>query len=58
MVHGRLDRSRSNWERRISSKLENDFEKLAEQQVKQILKKMQHKYKVDVGGFGENLRMM
>lgn len=38
-------------------KLENDFEKLAEQQVKQVLDKMQHKHKMDVGGFVENLRI-
>lgn len=38
-------------------KLENEFKKIAEQQVKQVLDKMQHKYKVDVGGFGEKLRI-
>ena len=31
--------------------------KIAEQQVKQVLDKMQHKYKVDIGGFGEKLRI-
>ncbi|MET3939831.1 spore germination protein [Paenibacillus sp. PvP094] len=38
-------------------KLEEDFKKIAEQQVKQVLDKMQHTYKVDVGGFGEKLRI-
>ncbi|PYY29664.1 Spore germination protein [Paenibacillus illinoisensis] len=38
-------------------KLEDDFKKIAEQQVKQVLDKMQHKYKVDVAGFGEKLRI-
>lgn len=39
------------------SELEDEFKKIAEQQVKQFLDKIQHKYKVDVGDFGEQLRI-
>ncbi|MCZ4150746.1 spore gernimation protein GerC, partial [Escherichia coli] len=37
--------------------LEKDFTELAEQQIKQVLYKMQHTSKVDVGDFGESLRI-
>lgn len=37
--------------------LEKEFAELAEQQIKQVLYKMQHTHKVDVGDFGESLRI-
>ncbi|MFS0873608.1 Ger(x)C family spore germination protein [Paenibacillus xylanilyticus] len=37
--------------------LEQEFSELAKQQIQQLLYKMQHVYKVDVGGFGDRLRI-
>ncbi|WP_098749413.1 Ger(x)C family spore germination protein [Paenibacillus sp. EZ-K15] len=37
--------------------LEQQFEEEARKQIKQVLDKMQHVYHVDVGGFGERLRI-
>lgn len=37
--------------------LEKDFAELAEQQIRQVLSKLQHTYKVDVGEFRDSLRI-
>ncbi|MMZ63910.1 Spore germination protein B3 precursor [compost metagenome] len=37
--------------------LEKDFADIAEQQIEQVLHKLQHTYKVDVADFGEVLRI-
>ncbi|WP_336783279.1 Ger(x)C family spore germination C-terminal domain-containing protein [Paenibacillus illinoisensis] len=52
-----MDRTRSKRSEEYLSELEDEFTKIAEQQVKPALDKIQHKYKVDVGGFGEQLRI-
>ncbi|MGF9696565.1 Ger(x)C family spore germination C-terminal domain-containing protein [Paenibacillus sp. MABNR03] len=44
-------------EKGTENTLEKEFSDQAEQQIQQLLYKMQHVYKVDVGGFGERLRI-